>query len=1010
MRKNEIYNLPLASFTFGKNDDNLLINSHVKLTNNKSNQFTTSTSLSNKFDNNQFQKNEINLNHYNSFHSSNEFSKNLKNENKNIQNNFLSNNMNLNNTNKNLSMSNQIGQFTFGKSNNELNYYIDNDLRNNKQNINNYNNNINIIYKNSPTNNNEKNNDDFNNIKKNRTHSLNNNNNSYINNKNLSMHPIFIVKDPKNPFITVMNNSFIEVIIRAIDNMKLLKRFILSDPKYNFNTNDNNLIKIIHDILYQIGKSKYINIYSLRLYLSEMFKNKGKFQLNELDDPIDVLFLILNSVHNDFQCNLKNNFCFIHQYFWCNVIRKDECGCSKFSKKKFGDYNYIIDIPINPILNFTSQNLLFENYQKIFYYYKKILNDINTTCYRCPINKVKHQFYLMNKPKYFIFNLENDIKKFNSDYQIINILKIFTLISKNFDPKFLFDKINNSNNNNYYDLVGYIFYKISNNFSCAFKNMNPNITNKKGNLLLYSYYENEIMIPFYSYYDLVLNSLKNGIMPICLIYQSNDIINNNCLNYNDNLTNNQIKQLEIFCDSTDNFYKTWYIKIRPKENLLYTNNLIIDKSNKASRFSLENSGYKNYLNNNNERKNIDIKFNRNNSSKNYHNNNIQDNKVNINNKNNNSYSYNINENIDFNNINKKKPKKINHEKSTQNNYKDIQKNSLPHNKRNIPIPINVTPKTGAAKEKIRNIPLTSNKVKINNNSFKYENNHRNINHSDGSKNIFNNNYNMNDNQNMYNIVPSEEVKKRIKRKNLEKQFIENYKNTNNNHILKFNPNNNKNNRHNNNYLNAVKINNYLINKNSLVNKNQKHNISISGNSYNVNNQFYYDKKVNNIINNSNNNIRNTNSEKYIEINNNAKNWKCNFCMNINREDFLYCKICKRNKEGKALRNKTPINSSISNLFGNESPNNLKKQFNNKNNSSNRKKNYNYLNNSNSKKNEKFINTHSGFIIRNRDNIYENDYLYNNGNIINDRDNNKKINFQKGNQTRGNFLNNRNYLI
>ena len=95
MRKNEIYNLPLASFTFGKNDDNLMINSNLKLNNSKSNQFTNSLpnnfsfSLSNKLNNNTAQNNEINLNRYNSFHSSSEFAKNLKRENINIQNNLM---------------------------------------------------------------------------------------------------------------------------------------------------------------------------------------------------------------------------------------------------------------------------------------------------------------------------------------------------------------------------------------------------------------------------------------------------------------------------------------------------------------------------------------------------------------------------------------------------------------------------------------------------------------------------------------------------------------------------------------------------------------------------------------------------------------------------------------------------------------------------------------------------------------------------------------------------------
>lgn len=43
---------------------------------------------------------------------------------------------------------------------------------------------------------------------------------------------------------------------------------------------------------------RVINIEQLRVCLSELFKSNGKFSLDNPDDPIDVYFAILNSLHS----------------------------------------------------------------------------------------------------------------------------------------------------------------------------------------------------------------------------------------------------------------------------------------------------------------------------------------------------------------------------------------------------------------------------------------------------------------------------------------------------------------------------------------------------------------------------------------------------------------------------------------------------------------------------------------------------------------------------------------
>ena len=51
---------------------------------------------------------------------------------------------------------------------------------------------------------------------------------------------------------------------------------------------------------------------------------------------------------------------------------------------------------------------------------------------------------------------------------------------------------------------------------------------------------------------------------------------------------------------------------------------------------------------------------------------------------------------------------------------------------------------------------------------------------------------------------------------------------------------------------------------------------------------------------------NTLNENSGKQKNQIGHWLCQYCSNMNREDFTYCKICRRNKEGKILRINTQL--------------------------------------------------------------------------------------------------------
>ena len=184
-------------------------------------------------------------------------------------------------------------------------------------------------------------------------------------------------------------------------------------------------------------------------------------------------------------------------------------------------------------------------------------------------------------------------------------------------------------------------------------------------------------------------------------------------------------------------------------------------------------------------------------------------------------------------------------------------------------------------------------------------------------------------------------------------------------------------------------------------------MNILGNNVDKNNNVIhksYEKTKNNLKRNNNNNIININNISNVNSNNSIYNnekdnksyknvtksndighWTCDYCSNINREDYIYCKICKRNKNGKILRINTQILNKHSQKTHSKkmenrlSSNNSKKARIQKKKSINNNTN-NIINNSN--KNNKYSlkkfkrNTMVGFSSNKKfnDNINYNDYI------------------------------------
>ena len=580
--KNDIYTMPLASFTFGKDNqklDDIYYNSifnEIK-TPNDLNRLPVQSSLSQDY----FQTNKIK--NYNTSGALKKM-KDLNQNNNDIQN--LNNNFYNTNQSAKIINSNYGGEFTFGQnsdlknvneinSQNEASNFFNNSLKNNYRNYNDISN-----------------------------HSLKNNPVNFVslsNNSNNIFRPIFFDENNNE------NNSYLTVILHTIFNIKPLFSYILNlSQSPNKSSYDYSLLLSLKEILLKVQKSpnEKINIRKLKEELSSQFKNRRKFILNHPDDPVDFLFIILNSIHsfaikspiNEISDEICNYKCFSHKYLWMDLTRIDECGCNGTSRRLFSNHNYITDIPINKIFNYIN-NLqknpkynITEINQKLFLYYKDILKNLVMNCpmngSRCDINKTEHRLFLANSPSYFIFNFDyNETNiSFNNSSLLINILKCFVLISKYLDIDMIFEE-NTRNKNDYninkrYNLLGIVFMSLTKIYSCAFIHQGIN------NNSYFIYYKgNNNYVNFNSFYNLVLYSLKNGIIPLVLFYEEkkneNDDIriqkNNDINNLDILLTKEQILHLEKYCINIDNLSNIINTnRIRTNENIL---NIIPSKTN-----------------------------------------------------------------------------------------------------------------------------------------------------------------------------------------------------------------------------------------------------------------------------------------------------------------------------------------------------------------------------------------------------------------------------------------------
>lgn len=364
------------------------------------------------------------------------------------------------------------------------------------------------------------------------------------------------------------NNSYCNVIIQVLWSMKKIKTHIINDIKINSNDVKNcflfNLQKIFLKIENNYKRQEIIIITDLRKSIAESFQSRRKFLLNYPDDPVDLYFAVINSLHSykiksnlneikDTSCDMK---CAAHKYVFMDISRKDHCECKGSSKRLYSYHNYILDIPLKRILDLTNNSsyyddTLFSLKGSILKIYRDIISNIKTNCpekgSRCTWNKTKTAYYLTSSPEYICFNLQD----YSPNRNLLEILKTIILIPTSLNLSCIFS--NNQEKYPYYQLISMVCISANKHYTCV---------NKHGNS--WFHFEDEIITTLCDWNEVSYFILKRSEVPLLLFYEKKEGI----IDDFKQLTNEDIELMILYYNNMSRIKTIFDNKFRPSEYLI----------------------------------------------------------------------------------------------------------------------------------------------------------------------------------------------------------------------------------------------------------------------------------------------------------------------------------------------------------------------------------------------------------------------------------------------------------
>ena len=346
-------------------------------------------------------------------------------------------------------------------------------------------------------------------------------------------------------------NSFFNCIIHMLYFTPEIFSF-LQDNRENFKKENSgyHILGELYDILDKYDKlldknqcylisedERFIDVKNIRKKISELYKGEGFFQMNNADEPSEVLYFFLNAIHS-YALNLdspkyyiienhnkgkdyENNYieekedkcdpiCLSHSLFEMHLIQQIECLTCKNSGiiKKFPNNFFIFDI------NFKNISLSIRHINKFKYllntFFRYAKKQFQETDEQCPNNckdpNVINRIYALEPSHYLVFNINwKEIKPHLQD-----VCKCYFMISRVLHNNEIFDFLDKDKTADY-SLYGFISYW--NGHYVSF------YTNR---FKEWYFYEDMNTRKIVSWKEVLIFCIKNHYHPIMLFYRKTE--------------------------------------------------------------------------------------------------------------------------------------------------------------------------------------------------------------------------------------------------------------------------------------------------------------------------------------------------------------------------------------------------------------------------------------------------------------------------------------------------------
>ena len=278
------------------------------------------------------------------------------------------------------------------------------------------------------------------------------------------------------------NNSFVNACVHLLYQINEFRDFILNNDfplEYKFNIYYE--LKIVFEKYYKLSSKLYLNKFPKKFrFINNTTLKQELIDLYEkkfvLKDPIDVIYIYINSLHNynldledfsEINDNQCNNECMAHSLFFLNLVEQSYCTNCNF----MGDFykafycNYFFEINAEVLIYELEQLTFYDINDRLFelekYNYSRSKNmKCNEDCHQPNIltNRI-----ILTSQKYFITNINFGTTDYRTLFNICNISfmipfminndSIFTIYDDRIIKSYYLQSIIVKENNDSYSII-----------------------------------------------------------------------------------------------------------------------------------------------------------------------------------------------------------------------------------------------------------------------------------------------------------------------------------------------------------------------------------------------------------------------------------------------------------------------------------------------------------------------------------------------------------------------------